>query len=139
MLQIKQRVMTEVWKESNTTEQQVWTKITDISEGRRDKKAVQFVTFFRSDEDCDLDEGDVELQTTRFTEDSLHSQYGLRIEEFHGARMCFCHLLFWKASHDQEEDMQQLWEIFDKHWEVRELLCFIMQYLCCCQDAHSIL
>lgn len=111
--------MKTVWEESNTTEEQVWIKITDISEGRKDDKAVQFVTFFRTDGDCDLDEDGVELQTTRFTEESLRSQYGLRIEEFHGARMCFCHLLFWKASHDQEQDMQQLWEIFDKHWEVR--------------------
>lgn len=120
-MQIKQRVMTRVWEESKTTEEQVWTKITDISEGRKDKKAVQFVTFFRSDDDDELVDGGVELQTTRFTEESLRSQYGLRIEEFHGARMCFCHLLFWKASHEQEEDMQRLWEIFDKHWEVCSL------------------
>jgi hypothetical protein len=120
--------MNKVWTESNTTKDQVWTKITDISEGRKDDKAVQFVTFFRSDDDYELDEGGAELQTTRFTEDSLRGQYGLRIEEFHGARMCFCHLLFWKTSHDQDKDMQRLWEIFDKHWEV----CRTLPYACNC-------
>lgn len=120
-VQINKHVMEAVWQETGTTEDRLWIKVTDISEGRKDDKAVQYVTFYSTDAEL-FCEDDPELVTTRFAETSLRSQYGLRIEEYHSARMCFCHLLYWKARHDELDHIQQLWDSFDRQWEVLHAL-----------------
>jgi hypothetical protein len=115
ILQVDREVMTKVRQELGLTPQDVWIRITDVCEGRKEEKALKFVRFYSCDP---VFEDDEKVYHQCFTYDSLNSIQGLRLDNLGEARRCFCHLLYWRTAEDGEDRVSKIWDVFERYWRL---------------------